>query len=712
MVSVTRRLRSWWVPVGIAVLLAGMGLRALPGRASSSQAAAAGTGFELVGHDPLLSRGMNAAPALYDDAATGKTYVYVGSRTDSFNGHPHPGVLIRDTTDPTHIRDAGEIGAPSQGLDGQTSRELRVWPSKKLLIVLDFTCSSQIHACDPVTDLATGTKYGFYFYDLSDAEHPALIGSYNPTQIPHEFFLWVDPAHAGRALLYFTTPSSSTTASNLTVADISGVAAAKPAIELAHWSANADYPADVRETQDVRLHSLSVSADGTRAYVAHLGGGFLVLDTSVLTNPAAPVPVPITLRTPVANRAAWGSPGTHSAVKIPGTHYALTTDEVYGDALTPLQLGKGVHGCPWGWARTIDVADETHPKVTAEFKIAQNQQSFCTTADGLDPTNHATTSYASHNPTVLSNLAFVTWHSGGLQALDLSDPTHPTSAATYSPAPLASVATEDPALSMGRNKVVAWSYPILHHQGKQTLVYFVDLRNGLYVLRYTGVHAKQVGKIGFLEGNSNLGDAPRLDGYQPPTGPLPTGLTWGPATATTFHLDSDAPAGEADRGADFGGAAGGPFMGPAAPAGPAKVQSTSRFGNPGAAANPLLAYWGYRGAVQLSGPMTLHLWLSAPGAPGVLPTPVSVELFVDGTARLGHTVGTSWVPPTFNVDVGPNPTLVTITIPDASFVALSNVLLQVGSAAGTTDTQPKNLEVIYGSPDQDSTLSTSMAFPS
>jgi hypothetical protein len=38
----------------------------------------------------------------------------------------------------------------------------------------------------------------------------------------------------------------------------------------------------------------------------------------------------------------------------------------------------------------------------------------------------------------------------------------------------------------------------------------VDIRNGLYVLRYTGPHAKEVKRIRFLEGNSSLGDARRL----------------------------------------------------------------------------------------------------------------------------------------------------------------------------------------------------------
>jgi hypothetical protein len=67
---------------------------------------------------------------------------------------------------------------------------------------------------------------------------------------------------------------------------------------------------------------------------------------------------------------------------------------------------------------------------------------------------------------------------------------------------------EDPRLSSDPDtgageKVVMWSYPIIRHG----LIYVVDLRNGLYVLEYDGRFEREVERIGFLEGNSNQGDA-------------------------------------------------------------------------------------------------------------------------------------------------------------------------------------------------------------
>jgi hypothetical protein len=147
--------------------------------------------------------------------------------------------------------------------------------------------------------------------------------------------------------------------------------------------------------------------------------------------------------------------------------------------------------------RTINVARPARPRIVGEYKIAGNSCPAPSEAD------QQFTSYASHNPTLTRNLALVTWHAGGLQAIDISNPGRPSQAGWFSPEPLASVATEDPALSSGDNKVVMWSFPIV----RDGLIYVIDVRNGLYILRYTGTRSREISRLDFLEGNSNLGDA-------------------------------------------------------------------------------------------------------------------------------------------------------------------------------------------------------------
>jgi hypothetical protein len=127
---------------------------------------------------------------------------------------------VVNAADPRHPRVVGRIGPPLEDSVGMTARELRVWPQKRLLIVMNFPCSSLLHGC------ATGPDtWNFRFYDLTgaNAAHPKLIATYHPPAEPHEMFLWVDPRHRGRALLYYSTPNGTTQpgASELSVLDIS-----------------------------------------------------------------------------------------------------------------------------------------------------------------------------------------------------------------------------------------------------------------------------------------------------------------------------------------------------------------------------------------------------------------------------------------------------------------------------------------------------------
>jgi hypothetical protein len=150
----------------------------------------------------------------------------------------------------------------------------------------------------------------------------------------------------------------------------------------------------------------------------------------------------------------------------------------------------------------VGSANPQHLKVVGDFKIDENR--VCQENTLQDEFS----SYTSHNPTVLPDQAFVTWHSGGLRAIDLTDPTHPTQDGVFVPAPDQRPLnhTPDPALEPGSNGTIAWSYPII----SRGLIYYTDIANGLYVVKYKGRHAGEVDHIGFLEGNSNLGDALRL----------------------------------------------------------------------------------------------------------------------------------------------------------------------------------------------------------
>jgi hypothetical protein len=510
--------------------------------------------FQLVGHNALFNRGMNAALAIFK--RSGRTFVYVGNRSDGSNScgdlngsgpvvpvltptnpdgtctHVHPGILIVEVTDPAHPTVVGEIpvnvAAPNAAgqPEGVTSRELRVWPARKLLIELTFRCSRTIHVCPRGND--TTFPFDYKFFSLRDPLHPRLLGNHVTRSAagvpvkPHEFFLWIDPNNEDRALLFESTPSTSVDPArpNFVVEDISAIPDGGPVRLVAEGNWNQFFPGAANAANydfDLSLHSMTPSFDGTRTYLAHLRGGFGVLDTSTIANDQVPpgtvenlnddlltpVPFPTWGTGPQCpGHTAAGCAESHSAVPIPGRPYAITVDEVYGT------FTVSSFGWPWGWIRTWDVTDPATPGLIGEYKLFQNTQDFQGYPGpyGDDELTEQFTSYSSHNPTALPDLVFDSWHSGGLQAIDLDDPASASQSGWFSPTPLSSVALEDPALSRGPNQVVMWSFPIIN----DGLIYVIDIRNGLYVLRYTGEGAGDVAHIRFLEGNSNLGDAERL----------------------------------------------------------------------------------------------------------------------------------------------------------------------------------------------------------
>jgi hypothetical protein len=535
-----------WIAVGVAALLAArMSSGRDVSRAALEQAdrgaESVASNFELVGHDPLFNRGMNAAIAIFDH------FVYVGNRSDGssscgdLNGtgpvspvltpsnsdgtctHVHPGILIVDIHDPGNPTVVGEIpvgvAAPNAAgtPEGVTSRELRVWPQKKLLVELSFRCSRLIHACPRGND--TAFPFDYKFFDLTDPVHPTLIkrhvtrSSAGAAIKPHEFYLWVDPKGEDRALLYESTPSASVDQArpNFVVEDISAVPNGGDVKLVAEGNWNQFFPGAANPANydfDLGLHSMTPTPDGKTTYLAYLRGGMLVLDTSDVANNASPgtvISLNDKLLTPIDNRPVWGNGNhcafgtalgcseSHSAVPVPGRHLEINVDEVYGTFTDPS------FGWPWGWMRIIDVRDPARPRIVSEYKIFQNTDAF---KPQVDPDTQMFTSFSTHNPNVLRHLVLDSWHSGGLQAVDIADEANPRAAGSFSPAPLSSVALEDPALSRGPNKVVMWSFPII----KDGLIYVVDIRNGLFVLRYVGPHRGEVNQVEFREANSNLGD--------------------------------------------------------------------------------------------------------------------------------------------------------------------------------------------------------------
>jgi hypothetical protein len=303
----------------------------------------------------------------------------------------------------------------------------------------------------------------------SDCRAPTIVGDYDfGTLPPHEFYLWQDAARPSRILIFqsfFSGP-----ARGLRVIDVSDPA--QPRL-LGVW----DMPAGL--AADAGLHSVALSADGRLAYLSAWTAGLILADSSdFATGRDHPQ---LRLLTSLGNAVRTPPGNVHSAVALPGRAVLLITDEVYPR--------PGGSGCPYGPAHLVDVADAGHPRIISALAVPENDPQTCAT--------NPLATWTSHNPTLTSNLALVSWYSAGLQVFDVSDPAHPVRLAEYR-ADLVQPRARDSQLFFGAT--LTWSYPVIH----AGLIYVVDVNQGLLVLRYRGPFEGEISGLAAAEGNSNL----------------------------------------------------------------------------------------------------------------------------------------------------------------------------------------------------------------
>jgi hypothetical protein len=362
---------------------------------------------------------------------------YVGSRGQG-------AIEIVDIADPAHPRTVGSL--PGRHLT--TARELRTVADRKLLVVLSYSLSS-----------GGVNRLDLYRWQ-GDCAQPAPAGGYDfGGRAPHEFYLWQQ--RGGDRLLLFTTMFSGG-AADLQVVDATDPASPRLA---GTWT-----------PPKGSLHSIALSDEGRLAYLSLWRGGLLVADSSQFTTGQANPQLSL-LTPPAAVLPALAGGNVHSAVPLPGRDLVIVTDERYLPTPT----------C--GPARLVDVSNPAQPRQVSVLKAPEDDAPSC-------PSSPSGT-YTSHNPTLVGDLAFVTWYSSGLQVFDVSNASQPVRVVEFRPQAVEPGA-RDPQL--GATSTMSWSYPIV----RDGLIYVADINQGLYVLRYQGPHQEQVAQVAFTEGNSNL----------------------------------------------------------------------------------------------------------------------------------------------------------------------------------------------------------------
>jgi len=405
----------------------------------------------------------------------------------------------------------------------------------------------------------------------------------------HEFFLWHDPANANRVLAFVTNWSGGLpdpehpglkmpdalvmamtdekTGEMLPKAkflagfslaevggppinekpDATGLFSDGRFLDFSHLKNRSGRGGNFQSQEQNRLHSLSVSDDGERVYVAGTTAGFYILNSEAIahytdaelaagtagcnqrstivngengaidatklaalagdcvhmvinddpglkaylassTSPQAKAERYLVLMTrsrfDVYPPVNAQPTGTHSAVIVPNRPAQVRGNAKNRAAYVWITDENG--GCPLNYARMLSIESEIVPIMVGAFAIPDNRLEDCLDQANTEPTGERRRNVAqqNHNPTVFKNLVFNGWYGHGIRVIDISNP-HTPREVGY-------------AITLPHG--IARTYPVF----RDGLIYWVDNRTGLHVGRYTGPRADELpgAGSGVYEGNA------------------------------------------------------------------------------------------------------------------------------------------------------------------------------------------------------------------
>lgn len=466
--------------------------------------------FHVVGYNPILNPGETRPRGRNGGIAIEGNCLYVASRltrrsgTGSHFGNTAlpPEIAIVDIANPAKPQTVGHVAT----ILGANNREIRTIPGAHTLIVLNDE----------------GTR-NLQIYDVANCRNPVLTRTINLGQRGHEFFVWRDPANHQRFLIYVSMSANEPSLRVFEVigpphATVSDVPVATFTLTPAVPTTEPTDPNRYRDdhfvfqskptSQTNGTHSMAVSEDGTRVYMANSQAGYFILDSTLLAQRAACHPNTVTvdalsntdpalcLRKINPDPAARNDHTPpfrgihHSIYPVPGRltsrgkpQYAVTGGE-----------SNGTVTCPWTPGEILDVTDEMNPTTIARYMVPENLGENCFLGGPGDPA--LMREFSTHQPLVFPNLFFLTWYSAGLRAWDISNPSLPLEVGVFVPKPRNDVVE----YFRDSKDVWVWPFPILHNG----LVYVTDENSGLYVLKYRGPRADELPQEGTHLSNINV----------------------------------------------------------------------------------------------------------------------------------------------------------------------------------------------------------------
>ena len=175
------------------------------------------------------------------------------------------------------------------------------------------------------------------------------------------------------------------------------------------------------------------------------------------------------------------STGIHSAVPVPNRPARVRGNTKNRPGL--VFLTDENFGCPYGYSRIVSIDSEASPVMVGAFGLSSNDLDACLDFPAMEPDGRQPRpkmNFQSHNPTVFTNLVFIGHMGDGVRVIDISNPLTPREVGHALTVPSANQS------GSARGYVVF----------KDGLMYWHDIGNGLHVAKYTGPRSDELPKKG------------------------------------------------------------------------------------------------------------------------------------------------------------------------------------------------------------------------
>ncbi|MRG87145.1 hypothetical protein GH754_12575 [Salinibacillus xinjiangensis] len=341
------------------------------------------------------------------DVYAHKGYAYVGTHTaNGGNG----GVRVFDLKDPEN---PVEVAAFAHDEIPGT------WNEKVIVKTVNTPHFKGDLAVVSVQQLnrTADTTGGFLLYDVTNPHEPEKLGFwevYSETPGTHELYL---TTQGNRALVLTANPYTDYY-SHGEEKDFQIVDVTNPRKPETLWEFDPRMLPEVEEdfdgynwespdgkTRPVFSHSVMTDNKGHYAYVSMWDLGTVIFDIKDPENPK------YMGRTDFASDQQGSA---HSSTLAQGGNILIETREVY----VPIREG---YEQSYGYTRIFDIKDKTNPKLLSEFKtdLVDNVEDGVTFANTV------------HDPKVQGNTLYLSHYSGGIYAVDITNPSQPVQIGQY-----------------------------------------------------------------------------------------------------------------------------------------------------------------------------------------------------------------------------------------------------------------------------------------